>query len=71
MNFLTNTGMYLVDSRIIDELEENKRISFPEIMDRYRRNGFKVGVYPVSEDSWMDMGQLEELENMRRRLENQ
>lgn len=71
MNFLTNTGMYLVDSRVIDELEENKRISFPEIMDRYRRNGFKVGVYPVSEDSWMDMGQLEELENMRRRLENQ
>lgn len=70
MNFLTNTGMYLVDNRIIDELEENTRISFPEIMDRYRAKGFKVGVYPVSEDSWMDMGQLEELEAMRRRLEN-
>jgi hypothetical protein len=32
--------------------------------------GCKVGVYPVSENSWMDMGQLEELEDMRRRLEN-
>ncbi len=71
MNFLTNTGMYLVDKRVIDELEDNTRISFPEIMDRYRNRGFKVGVYPVSEDSWMDMGQLEELDNMRRRLENQ
>ena len=39
-------------------------------MDKYRKAGFKVGVYPVSEDSWMDMGQLEELENMRRRMEN-
>jgi len=25
----------------------------------------------VSENSWMDMGQLEELDNMRRRLEMQ
>ena len=70
MNFLTNTGMYLVDSRVIDELEDNKAIGFPDIMDKYRKAGFKVGVYPVSEDSWMDMGQLEELENMRRRMEN-
>ncbi len=70
-NFLTNTGMYLVDERIISELEDNKVISFPEIMESYRAKGYKVGVYPVSEDSWMDMGQLEELEAMRRRLENQ
>ncbi|MBQ3588604.1 MAG: NTP transferase domain-containing protein, partial [Oscillospiraceae bacterium] len=69
-NFLTNTGMYLVDNRIIEELEENTVIGFPDIMEKYRTKGFKVGVYPVSEDSWMDMGQLEELENMRRRLEN-
>ena len=69
-NFLTNTGMYLVDSRVIEELEENTVIGFPDIMEKYRAQGFKVGVYPVSEDSWMDMGQLEELENMRRRLEN-
>lgn len=71
MNFLTNTGMYVVDKKIIDELEENKAVSFPEIMDKYREKGEKVGVYPVSEESWMDMGQMEELEAMRRRLEQQ
>lgn len=71
MNFLTNTGMYLVDSRVIDELEEDTCIGFPDIMERYRLAGEKVGVYPVSESSWMDMGQMEELEQMRRRLENQ
>jgi len=70
-NFLTNTGMYLVDGRIIEELEDGKIIGFPDIMEKYRADGFKVGVYPVSEDSWMDMGQLEELEAMRRKLENQ
>ena len=70
MNFLTNTGMYLVDKRIIDELEENHKCGFPDIIEKYRNMGEKVGVYPVSENSWMDMGQLEELEDMRRRLEN-
>ncbi len=69
MSFLTNTGMYLVDNRIIRELKENKVISFPEIIDEYRALGEKVGVYPISENSWMDMGQLEELEEMRRKLE--
>ena len=70
MNFLTNTGMYIVDQRIVDELEENHKCGFPDIIEKYRNLGEKVGVYPVSENSWMDMGQLEELEDMRRRLEN-
>jgi len=30
--------------------------------------GKKIGVYPVSEDSWLDMGQINELEKMKARL---
>ena len=71
MNFLTNTGMYLVDPKVIDDLQPDTAVSFPDIMEKYRSLGYKVGVYPVSEESWMDMGQLEELEAMRRKLENQ
>jgi uncharacterized protein YcbK (DUF882 family) len=50
-------------------MTDNQPISFPEIMERYRSGGGRVGVYPVSEKAWMDMGQLEELESMRMRLE--
>ena len=71
MNFLTNTGMYLLDARVIDELEYNVKQDFTDIMDKYRNNGEKVGVYPISENSWMDMGQIEELDAMRRKLEKQ
>ena len=70
MNFLTNTGMYIVDRRVVDELEDNHKCGFPDIIEKYRNMGEKVGVYPVSEKSWMDMGQLAEREDMRRRLEN-
>lgn len=69
ISFFTNTGMYIVEPKIIDELEENKAVGFPDIIEHYKQQGEKIGVYPVSENSWMDMGQIDEMENMRKRLE--
>lgn len=67
--FFTNTGMYIVEPKVIDELEENKSIGFPDIIEKYKEAGEKIGVYPISEHSWLDMGQLDEMEKMRKRLE--
>ena len=71
MNFLTNTGVYVVEPRVIRELEDGKKQGFTDIIERYRAAGGRVGVYPIREQSWMDMGQMEELDAMRRKLENQ
>ncbi len=71
MNFLTNTGVYVVEPRVVEELEDGKKQDFTDIIERYRAAGEKIGVYPVAESGWMDMGQIEELDAMRRRLENQ
>lgn len=71
MNFWTNTGLYVVEPQVVEELEDQKRQGFTDIIDHYRTNGGRVGVYPISEQSWMDMGQMEELDNMRRKLEQQ
>ncbi|MGS2777503.1 sugar phosphate nucleotidyltransferase [Robertmurraya sp. GLU-23] len=68
-SFFTNTGMYIVEPKVIDELEENTSIGFPDIIEKYKKAGEKIGVYPISEHSWLDMGQLDEMEKMRRRLE--
>ena len=69
MNFWTNTGVYVVEPRVVEELEDGKKQGFTDIIERYRARGERVGVYPISEQSWMDMGQVEELDNMRRKLE--
>ena len=69
MNYLTNTGMYVVEPSVVEQLEDGKQQGFPDIIDQCCKRKDAVGVYPVSEGSWMDMGQLEELEGMRRRLE--
>ena len=71
LDFLTNTGVYVVEPRVVAELPGGEKIGFPDVIERYRAGGEKVGVYPIAEESWMDMGQLEELEKMRRKLEEQ
>ena len=44
-------------------------IGFPDVIERVRSKGMKVAIYPVSENDWLDMGQMTELEKMRERLE--
>lgn len=69
ISFFTNTGFYIVEPKVIRDSEEDKIIGFPDIIEQYRSQGEKIGVYPISENRWLDMGQLDELEEMRRRLE--
>lgn len=68
MSFLTNTGIYIVEPGVIDFIEDDEAIGFPDIVTRVKESGKKVAVFPVSENDWMDMGQLSELEKMRIKL---
>ena len=63
-SFLTNTGLYLIEPDIINNLNVGKFYNLPDIAKEYMDAGENVGVYPVSEKDWLDMGQFEELENM-------
>lgn len=67
-SFLTNTGVYMIESEVIHDLKENEMIHLPDIAKRYIQKGEKVGVFPVSEKAWMDMGQFSEMETMMKQL---
>ena len=71
LSFFTNTGCYIVEPEVIEDIKENERIDFPTIITNYQNAGKKVGVYPISENSWLDMGQMDELERMRSMLEGE
>lgn len=68
ISFLTNTGMYIVEHQVLDDIEENVSTGFPDIIDAQRAKGRKVAVYPISESEWMDMGEMSGLEDMHKRL---
>jgi NDP-sugar pyrophosphorylase family protein len=67
-SFFTNTGIYIVEPEVFDYINDGEFIGFPDIINRIKDDGKKVGVYPINENSWMDMGQLDELNKMENRL---
>ncbi len=68
LSFLTNTGIYIVEPDVIDSMNVGENIGFPDVMTRIQKAGAKVGIYPISESAWMDMGELDQMEAMRERL---
>ncbi len=68
MSFFTNTGCYFVEPEVLEGLAYNEPIDFPAIIEKLMAEGRRVGVYPIGEEAWLDMGQLDELEKMKKRL---
>lgn len=64
-----NTGVYLVEPELLKLIPENKSIHFPQLIERAMQASHKVGTYSIDESQWMDMGQMEELEQMKYKLE--
>ncbi|MDH3975358.1 MAG: sugar phosphate nucleotidyltransferase [Deltaproteobacteria bacterium] len=56
-DFLVNTGMYILNPETIDLIPEDKMFHMTDLINSLKRNNYKIGVYPVSEKSWIDIGQ--------------
>lgn len=68
--YLINTGMYVIEPEVLDDIPENEFYNLPDVVEKYMNSGEAVGVYPISEQSWMDMGQISEMKDMVERIEN-
>ena len=68
LHYLINTGMYIVSEKLLEQMPHNEEIAFPDLIDSFQKSGEKIGVYVVEESAYMDMGQLEELEKMKKKL---
>ena len=58
-DFLVNTGMYILKKEVLSYIPKNEKFDFTDLIKKTREKGGKIGVYPVSEKSWLDIGQLE------------
>jgi len=67
-DFLVNTGMYLLNPHILRYIPENTYFDMTELINVLQKKAHKVGVYPVSEKSWVDIGQLTEYRTTIREL---
>ncbi|WP_026506339.1 sugar phosphate nucleotidyltransferase [Butyrivibrio sp. MC2013] len=55
-----NSGFYVMEPEIFDYLQNEEFINVPDLINKLINDDKKVGAFPVSEKSWVDMGNWDE-----------
>lgn len=58
--YQVNTGVYILNPDLIDEIPEGEFYHITHLMEKVQSRGGRVGCFPVSEQSWKDMGEWPE-----------
>ena len=59
LSFKINTGLYILDPSLIDEIPD-EFYHITHLMEKLKSEGRRVGVYPISQNDWKDMGEWNE-----------
>lgn len=71
LTFQVNSGMYILEPELLDDIPENEFFHITHLMEKIMKRKGKIGVFPVSEGSWMDIGVWSEYNRTRRILTDQ
>lgn len=58
--FKINTGMYILEPHLINEIPEDEFYHITFLIEKLMLEGRRVGVYPINESSWTDIGNWDE-----------
>lgn len=58
--FKINTGMYILEPDLINEIPHDEFYHITFLIEKLMHEGRRVGVYPINEGSWTDIGNWEE-----------
>ena len=59
-NFLVNSALYLFNKSILKYIKKNEKLDMNDLITILMKKNLKIMVYPVSEKSWIDVGQWNE-----------
>ncbi len=60
LTFKINSGMYILEPHLLNEIPENEFFHINSLIEKIQLHGGKVVVFPVSEKSWIDIGEWNE-----------
>lgn len=60
LTFKINSGMYILEPHLLDEIPENHFFHITQLIENIKNRNGNIGVFPVSEKSWKDIGNWEE-----------
>ncbi len=59
LTFKINTGLYILEPSVLDEIPDDF-FHITHLMEKLQKKGARVGVYPISQNDWVDMGDWKE-----------
>jgi dTDP-glucose pyrophosphorylase/CBS domain-containing protein len=68
LNVLANTGIYVLEPHLLDEIPSDRMFHITELMECVRARGGRVGVFPISEGAWLDIGEWDEYQRSQVRF---
>ena len=68
LSYFINTGMYVINPATIALIPDDTMFHMTHLVEKVMKSGGKVGTYPISEDSFLDMGEFEEMKRMEQKL---
>lgn len=68
LSYFINTGMYIINPDTIDLIPYDTMFHMTHLVEKVMADGGKVGTYPISEDSFLDMGEFSEMKRMEQKL---
>ena len=57
MTFQFNAGIYIINPETLNNIENDRVFHITDLIERIILENGKVGVFPVSEKSWSDIGE--------------
>ena len=54
--FKINSGMYIIEPQVLNLIPNDEFFHITQLIESIKARGGKIGVFPVSENSWKDMG---------------
>jgi dTDP-glucose pyrophosphorylase len=60
LDFFVNIGLYVISPSLIKLIPKNRPLDMPDLIKLAKRKKKQVGVYPIDDESWIDVGQWSE-----------
>ena len=68
LSYFVNTGMYILNGDLTQQVPKDTFFHMTDLTDKLLAQGRRVGMYPISEESFLDMGEFEEMRRMEQKL---
>ncbi len=59
-DFLINTGLYVLNPEILKYIPRGKFFHITNLLEKLKSNNLKVGVFPIQDERWIDVGEWSE-----------